>query len=169
MRGFDGAHVAVAQAVALLAVRREVGDHDVAPRRQPAHRLLAQRMSQVDAHAALAPVEKLEAGVQAALVGNDAARGYGDVAHRVAGLRVLDLHHVRAHVGEHGAGGGRGDPVGDFQHLYAVEQSGHGAPPWLGWELGARWRMARLRRGARPVKNSSMRRAAGVGGRLSRP
>src|SRR5262249_29734885 len=118
----------IAQAIARLPQRYQVGDHDVRTGGQLAHHLLATRVLEVDAQTLLAPIQQLHDRIQAPCIRDNAARRYIDTAERVSGLGVLDLDAPRAQISQYRARRGRGHPVGDFQDLDPVQQSRHKAP-----------------------------------------
>ena len=83
------------------------------------------RRLDVERHALLAAVARLEDGVEA--IGLRA-----QAAHRVAVARTLDFEHLGAHVGEHGGAVGPVLEAGEVEDLDPIEWSGHGALPFVG-------------------------------------
>jgi hypothetical protein len=117
------AHLLEGQLVAHAALLDQVGEEDVRARSEPAHQRGPARLVERDGDRALAAVVEREGVVRGELV-RVAHRAQQELAEDVAAGR-LDLDHVDAEVGEQGARGGRGEPVGDFEDADPGERCGH--------------------------------------------
>src|SRR5207253_9496527 len=91
-------------------------DQDIRPPQQLVEYRATRGIAQIELHAALAAVvgDKMRAVLAAA-----------EAAERIAALRVLDLDHFRAEVGQHHAGKRSGDHGAELEHAHASEHLGH--------------------------------------------
>ncbi len=107
---------------ALEGGRAQVGQEDVGPCHQLMRQVQATFAREVECDGALAPVVQLEHRIGRQVTTEDVEEGPTRVS-----LGGLDLHHVRAPVGQDAAGAGAGDPDPEFDHPHAVQRPAHGA------------------------------------------
>ena len=105
-----------------------VRDDDVEGRDEALDQALSVLVLEVDGDAALPSIERVERLV---LPGDRAAP-----PPRGSAVERLDLHDIRAEVGERDAAEGSRDDLREFEHANAVEWSAHDGPP----ACPARWR-----------------------------
>ena len=109
----------VVEAVLLEHARPEIFQHDVGLLEQSVHQRLAVGLGEIERHALLAPVVGHEEVALALLA---AGARTGALARVVAAVRVLDLDHLGAHVGEHLGTHGTRDHAGEIDDANAVER-----------------------------------------------
>ena len=105
-----------------LASGYEVGGEDVGPGGELVDGLLGPGSGEVESHGALATVVHLEGVADGE---RRAEVGVPDLGAEGVALEGLDLYNVGAHVGHHGAAGGYGEPVGDFEDSDAFQGRFH--------------------------------------------
>src|SRR5204862_6941221 len=103
----------------LARVGQEVREKDVGPLDEPVEEGAPVVGPEIDPDAALVPADLLHDEVPTRRAGDDAARD--EPADRIAVARTLHLDDLRAPVGERRARGGYESPVGDLEHLHAVQ------------------------------------------------
>src|SRR5690606_3414387 len=110
----DRLQAVIVEPVLLQAVELEVLDQHVGGGGAPAHRLRAFRRGEIDGDRALAPVGRVIIGGRQVLAVRPGYEGRTQFARVVAAVRVLDLDHVRAEVGQHLAGPRTGKDAGEL-------------------------------------------------------
>ena len=114
-------------------LRQLIGDEHVGPGDEPLEHGPALGVLQVQADVALVAVHLLDEEVEVAGLHHDPL-----LHHRAQGIALgpLDLHHVRAPVGEHGRPRRHEALLGDLEHPHSRQHIGHGSsllPPDLLW------------------------------------